>query len=103
MDQELEMHWLMPVIQQAIEASKFSPAEMTTFPTLTDEQIKSIIAYAKAGEPKKAEDAGAAKAGAGADEVSSFSIAGYRFNYSDLYSCTGCFRPCSKDAGEFDP
>lgn len=62
--------------QQAIEAAKFSPAEMTTFPTLTDDQIKSIIAYAKAGEPKKAEDAGAAKAGAGSDEVSSFSIVG---------------------------
>lgn len=60
----------------AIEAAKFSPAEMTTFPTLTDEQIKSVIAYAKAGEPKKAEDPNAAKAGAGSDEVSNFSIAG---------------------------
>ncbi|SMC71052.1 c-type cytochrome [Pedobacter nyackensis] len=59
----------------AIEAAKFSPAEMTTFPTLTDDQIKSIIAYAKAGEPKKAEDA-TAKVGAGSDEVSSFSILG---------------------------
>ncbi|TCC97739.1 c-type cytochrome [Pedobacter hiemivivus] len=59
----------------AIEASKFSPAEMTTFPTLTDEQIKSVIAYAKAGEPKKEAAAGAAVA-AGSDEVSSFSIAG---------------------------
>jgi mono/diheme cytochrome c family protein len=59
----------------AIEATKFSPAEMTTFPTLTDDQIKNIIAYAKAGEPKKAEDA-TAKVGAGSDEVSSFSILG---------------------------
>jgi mono/diheme cytochrome c family protein len=60
----------------AIEAAKFSPAEMTTFPTLTDEQIKSVIAYAKAGEPKKEAEAGAAAAGTGSDEVSSFSIAG---------------------------
>lgn len=60
----------------AIEAAKFSPAEMTTFPTLTDEQIKSVIAYAKAGEPKKGPEAGAAVAGAGSDEVSDFSIAG---------------------------
>lgn len=60
----------------AIEAAKFSPAEMTTFPTLTDEQIKSVIAYAKAGEPKKEAAAGEAVAGAGSDEVSNFSIAG---------------------------
>jgi mono/diheme cytochrome c family protein len=61
--------------KQAIEASKFSPAEMTTFPRLKDEQIKSIIAYAKAGEPKKA-----AAAGGSAETVSetpsTFSIAG---------------------------
>ncbi|MDQ8053043.1 MAG: c-type cytochrome [Pedobacter sp.] len=38
--------------KQAIEASKFSPSEMKTFPTLTDAQIKSIIEYAKVGEPK---------------------------------------------------
>nr|WP_121269612.1 c-type cytochrome [Pedobacter schmidteae] len=60
----------------AIEAAKFSPAEMTTFPTLTDEQIKNVIAYAKAGEPKKEAAAGEAVAGAGSDEVSNFSIAG---------------------------
>jgi len=62
--------------KQAIEATKFSPSEMSTFPTLTDEQIKSVIAYAKAGEPKKAEVAGSGAAAAGSDEVSSFSIAG---------------------------
>ena len=44
---------------QAIEAAKFSASEMTAFPTLTDEQIKSIIAYAKEGEPKKAAEVGA--------------------------------------------
>lgn len=58
---------------QAVEASKFSPAEMTAFPTLTDEQIKNIIAYAKAGEPKKA---GEEKAEVAPEEVSNFSIAG---------------------------
>ncbi|TKC07547.1 c-type cytochrome [Pedobacter frigoris] len=61
--------------QQAIEAAKFSPAEMTTFPRLTDDQIKNIIAYSKAGEPKKEGDA-ALSAAAGSDEVSDFSIAG---------------------------
>jgi cytochrome c2 len=62
--------------KEAVEASKFNPnAEMTAFPSLTPEQIKSILAYVKAGEPKKAADAGGAGAG-GSDEVSSFSIAG---------------------------
>ena len=61
--------------KEAVEASKFNPnAEMTAFPSLTPEQIKSILAYVKVGEPKKADDA---KGGAGAsEEVSSFSIAG---------------------------
>jgi mono/diheme cytochrome c family protein len=64
---ELDESFLIPWIKnnialiasgnkQAIEASKFSPSEMKTFPTLTDAQIKSIIAYAKAGEPKPAVD-----------------------------------------------
>jgi mono/diheme cytochrome c family protein len=57
----------------AVEASKFSPSEMTAFPTLTDDQIKNIIAYAKAGEPKKA---GEEKVEAATEEVSNFSIAG---------------------------
>ncbi|MBB2151118.1 cytochrome c3 family protein [Pedobacter gandavensis] len=61
--------------KQAIEAAKFSPSEMTTFPTLTDEQIKSVIAYAKAGEPKKEGDAAAATATVDTG-VSNFSIAG---------------------------
>ncbi|MCX2450543.1 c-type cytochrome [Pedobacter sp. PLR] len=60
--------------KQAIEAAKFSPSEMTTFPTLTDDQIKNVIAYAKAGEPKKEGDAATT---ATVDEgVSDFSIAG---------------------------
>jgi mono/diheme cytochrome c family protein len=63
--------------QRAIEAATFSPAEMTTFPRLKDEQIKSIIAYAKAGEPKKAADAGgAASTQATSEGPSTFSIAG---------------------------
>jgi mono/diheme cytochrome c family protein len=57
----------------AIEAAKFSPAEMTTFPTLTDDQIKNVIAYAKAGEPKKEGDKPVEVASEG---VSDFSIAG---------------------------
>lgn len=83
--QTLEESYLIPWIRnnqaliasgnaQAIEASKFSPSEMTAFPTLTDDQIKSIIAYGKEGEPKKAAEAGAAEV---KDEgVSSLSIAG---------------------------
>lgn len=62
--------------KQAIEATKFSPSEMSTFPTLTDDQIKSVIAYAKAGEPKKKDDPATAGAAAGSNEVSDFSIAG---------------------------
>lgn len=63
---------------QAVEASKFSPAEMTAFPRLTDDQIKNIIAYAKAGEPKKTDAAGGDAQGgsAASDEVSDYSIAG---------------------------
>jgi len=60
--------------KEAVEASKFNPnADMTAFPSLTPEQIKSILAYVKVGEPKKAEAAGAAT---GSDEVSNFSIVG---------------------------
>jgi len=60
---------------QAVEASKFSPAEMTAFTRLTDDQIKNIIGYAKAGEPKKEGEA-AAGATANSEGVSDFSIAG---------------------------
>jgi mono/diheme cytochrome c family protein len=61
--------------KQAIEAAKYSPAEMTTFPRLKDEQIKNIIAYAKAGEPKKAAEAGASTETT-SEGPSTFSIAG---------------------------
>lgn len=60
---------------QAIEASKFSPAEMTAFPRLTDDQIKNIIAYTKAGEPKK-EGAAAEGSETVSEGASTFSIAG---------------------------
>jgi cytochrome c553 len=55
---------------QAIEAAKFSASEMTAFPTLKDEEIKNIIAYAKAGEPKKVAEAGAAVKDEGASSLS---------------------------------
>jgi len=81
---ELEESFLIPWIRnnvelrasgnaQAIEAAKFSPSEMTTFPNLTDDQIKSIIAYAKEGEPKKQAEVGAAVVDEG---VSGLSFAG---------------------------
>ena len=56
---------------EAVEASKFSEKEMTAFASLTDDQIKNIIAYAKAGEPKKEGAAAVADPGA-----SGLSIAG---------------------------
>jgi len=60
---------------EAVEASKWSAnAEMTAFPTLTQDQIKNIIAYVKAGEPKKAGEA--AVGAAASDEVSDFSLVG---------------------------
>ncbi|SHF66119.1 c-type cytochrome [Pedobacter caeni] len=62
--------------KQAIEAAKFSPSEMTTFPQLTDDQIKNVIAYAKAGEPKKEAVAGEGTGEAASTGVSDFSIAG---------------------------
>jgi mono/diheme cytochrome c family protein len=81
---ELEESFLIPWIKnnqalvasgnaQAIEASKFSPSEMTAFPTMTDDQIRNIIAYAKEGEPKKE---GAAVAEVKDEGVSGLSMAG---------------------------
>lgn len=62
--------------KEAVEASKWNPnAEMTAFPSLTPTDIKNILAYVKAGEPKKAGDTAAAGAG-NSEEVSNFSIAG---------------------------
>lgn len=61
--------------KEAVEASKWNPnAEMTAFPSLTPTDIKNILAYVKAGEPKKAGDAAAAAGNS--EEVSNFSIAG---------------------------
>ena len=61
--------------KQAIETAKLKASEMTAFPTLTDAQILNIVAYAKAGEPKKVAEVGAA--GAVIDEgVSSLSLVG---------------------------
>lgn len=62
--------------KEAVEASKWNPnAEMTAFPSLTPDQIKNILAYVKAGEPKKAGEAATGVAAA-TDEVSNFSLAG---------------------------
>ncbi len=60
--------------KQAIEAAKFSPTEMKTFPTLTDDQIKNIIAYAKVGEPKPQVAAGAAVVDEGTSSLSIIGI-----------------------------
>ncbi len=58
---------------EAVEASKFNPSkEMTAFPSLTEDQIKNILAYVKEGEPKKEAAAG----GAAESEISGLSIAG---------------------------
>ena len=57
----------------AIEAGNWSASEMPAFATLTDDEIKNVIAYAKAGEPKKVADAGVAVADEG---VSTFSLVG---------------------------
>lgn len=60
--------------KQAVEASKFNPdIDMTPFPQLTEVQIKNVLAYVKAGEPKKEVVAGAATTD---DSVSHLSIAG---------------------------
>src|SRR5690606_37305047 len=66
---------------QALEAEAFSPAAMTAFPELTDDDIRNILAYVKAEETKPAEDAGAAAGGAqagGTDQggISNFMLFG---------------------------
>ena len=58
---------------QAIEASKLKPSEMPAFPTLTDDQIKNVVAYVKVGEPKAAVVPGAELKEEG---VSSLSVVG---------------------------
>ncbi|MCD0487680.1 c-type cytochrome [Pedobacter sp. MC2016-14] len=60
--------------KEAVEASKFNPnAEMTAFPSLKPDDIKNVLAYIKAGEPKKA---GETAGPAAQEEVSNFSLAG---------------------------
>ncbi|SDM53998.1 Cytochrome c, mono-and diheme variants [Daejeonella rubra] len=65
---------------KAVTASAYSPAMMSAFPELSDDDIKNIIAYVKVGDPKPAAAPGAAQAGAGgaADQggVSNFMLFG---------------------------
>lgn len=66
---------------QAVKASGFSPAMMSAFPELSDDDVKNIIAYVKVGDVKPAAAAGAAGAaaeGAAASEqgVSNFMLFG---------------------------
>lgn len=51
---------------QAVKASEYSPAMMSAFPELSDDDIKNIIAYVKVGDVKPAADPNAA---AGADSA----------------------------------
>ncbi|WP_276345734.1 cytochrome c3 family protein [Daejeonella sp. JGW-45] len=64
----------------AKEAEKFSPAMMSAFPELTDDDIKGILAYVKAEETKPAAAAAGTEAGAAAEggsgEISNFMIFG---------------------------
>ena len=55
---------------QAVKASQYSPAMMSAFPELSDDDIKNIIAYVKVGDPKPAADPNAAQAGAGGTATS---------------------------------
>ena len=65
---------------QAVKASEYSPAMMSAFPELSDDDIKNIVAYVKVGDVKPAADpnAAAGAAGATADKggVSNFMLFG---------------------------
>jgi mono/diheme cytochrome c family protein len=65
---------------QAVKASAYSPAMMSAFPELSDDDIKNIVAYVKVGDVKPAADpnAAAGAAGAAADQggVSNFMLFG---------------------------
>ena len=65
---------------QAVKASEYSPAMMSAFPELSDDDIKNIVAYVKVGDVKPAADpnAAAGEAGAPADKggVSNFMLIG---------------------------
>jgi mono/diheme cytochrome c family protein len=64
----------------AVKASEYSPAMMSAFPELSDDDIKNIVAYVKVGDVKPAADpnAAAGAAGAPADKggVSNFMLFG---------------------------
>ena len=62
----------------AKEVEKFSPAMMSAFPELSDDDIKGILAYVKAEETKPAADPNKPKEGeaAGSGEISNFMIFG---------------------------
>ncbi|OYX92627.1 MAG: cytochrome C, partial [Sphingobacteriia bacterium 35-40-5] len=65
---------------QAVKAAEYSPAMMSAFPELSDDDIKNIVAYVKVGDVKPAADpnAAAGAAGAPADKggVSNFMLFG---------------------------
>ena len=48
---------------KAVKAAEFSPAMMSGFPELSDDDVKNILAYVKAGDPKPAVDPNAAAGG----------------------------------------
>jgi len=89
-DTKYEEAWLLKWIKNApafiasgdalaVKASQYSPAMMSSFTELSDDDIKNIIAYVKVGDPKPAIDPNAAQGGgeAGADHgVSDFMLFG---------------------------
>lgn len=66
---------------KAVKAAEYSPAMMSAFPELSDDDVKNIIEYVKVGDVKPAAaDAGAAGAAAGApvkeEGISNFMLFG---------------------------
>lgn len=65
---------------EAVKASEFSPAAMSAFPELSDDDIKGVLAYIKAEETKPAEApaaaGGEAAGGSGSEGISNFMIFG---------------------------
>ena len=65
---------------KAVKAAEFSPAMMSAFPELSDGDVKNILAYVKAGDPKPAVDpnaaAGGPAPGANTGGVSNFMLFG---------------------------
>ena len=62
---------------RAVKASEYSPAMMSSFTELSDDDIKNIIAYVKVGDPKPVATAAGAVGGTeGTGEISSFMIFG---------------------------